>query len=78
MACYRVQPGDLVRTKRHREPILVRGRNNCDRSQAWGEIVKNGRPDKNTMKLFSDDDVIAVDTEAGIQMLLVDGADERE
>lgn len=65
-----VKAGDVIRTRRHKRPILVRGCNRCHPEIIWGEDLVNGKPDKHTWKCFTQGEVIALESEAGMQMLL--------
>ncbi|MDL2306608.1 hypothetical protein LJC48_01075 [Desulfovibrio sp. OttesenSCG-928-C06] len=65
-----LRDGDIILTRRFAEKLLVIGRNGSYPDQILCEVIRGGQPDRNTAKIITQKDVLALENGCGMQMLL--------
>ena len=65
-----IRPGWIVYSSRHNCLLKCTGRNGGRQNQYLGQVVRDGKPDPDTMKIFEAADVSAVMTGQGMRHIL--------
>lgn len=65
-----VRPGDVIYSSWHKRPLYVCGRNGGRPWQYLGWELRNGKPDKDSLRIFTAEDVAAIQTPDGMQQVL--------
>lgn len=70
MSVLKAKPGDIVRIRRLKTNLLVKGRNGHHPEQILGKEVEGQKLGR--LRIFTDKEIIAMEAGAGMQMLLQD------
>lgn len=65
-----LRTGTIIYSSFHGKELCCCGKNGARHDQYLGHEIKNGKQDKNTLRLFTLQDIEAVRTDDGLQMVL--------